>query len=960
MAGDAAQRYATATDLADDLRAFLENRPIRARRASAVEQFRRWCHRNPAVSALSAAVAILVLVLGGGLWLSAVLRSERDLALASQVRAEKAERENQIRTHLASATAFRRSGRPGQQIKALEEIRKALDLEPSSELKQELRNEAIAAFVLPDLQVAREWEGFPVGANSLTADPIFERFAHGDSLTGKVNIYRVSDSQLIQTLEGAGPVSGGLGVEFSPDGRFIHQICERDASFRSRLLKLDGPEPVAIVDDEHGHCAFEPHGSHCAMAYPDQTVRLVDLETGKETKRIRHHLRSLVYSLAWNPRYPLLALASDDGCQVFDLDTGKARADLPQKGGVDWHPDGNILAICADDLRIYLLDYNTGKTVLPPLEGHKNAGVSCRFNHAGNWLVSNDWSGLMRLWDTSTGQQLLSRQGAWSDIRFSSNDELLGPFAIGGKVQLLQCSTGKGLRTVASGERTGPFNGFGRACIDETGRWLAAHAGNGSALIDLWRVSVPVVLPERGNNPLRFDTSDHSLWTHGDHGLLRWAIRSEGPDGEIIRVGPAQQLASWTTGGTWGSSQDGKIVAVPRHWEGTILWHKVTNEIIKLGPQDDVRNAAVSPDGRWVATASHWLRRGGGAKVWDGMTGKQVAELPVRGECAVHFSPGGRWLVTCSAGYRLWEVGTWREGPSLGNSFNTIPYCAFTLDDRLLALQDQPELIRIVDPDTGREIARLTVSANVRPVPLSFSPDGARLAVMGEETRDLHLFDLRAIREELQALNLDWDAPPLPPPPELPAKPVQWVIEMADTLKSKEADRLIGEAAQFAAEKKHVQALAALRQAIQIDPSQAVASNNLAWFLLTGPKDLRDPKAALPLARKAVELEPMQSLFRNTLGVALYRTGAFEEAIPVLEKSLEMGNGTADAFDLFFLAMCHRQLGEAAKAKDCYDRATRWVETQHGKLNPTWSAELTEFEAEARGVLSLPEVPPTK
>ena len=57
MARDPELRYATATALADDLRAFLENRPIRARRASAAEQFRRWCRRNPLVATLAALTA---------------------------------------------------------------------------------------------------------------------------------------------------------------------------------------------------------------------------------------------------------------------------------------------------------------------------------------------------------------------------------------------------------------------------------------------------------------------------------------------------------------------------------------------------------------------------------------------------------------------------------------------------------------------------------------------------------------------------------------------------------------------------------------------------------------------------------------------------------------------------------------------------------------------------------------
>jgi len=51
------RRYATAGAMADDLRAFLEYRPIAARRASAWAKLRRWTRREPAKAALAAALA---------------------------------------------------------------------------------------------------------------------------------------------------------------------------------------------------------------------------------------------------------------------------------------------------------------------------------------------------------------------------------------------------------------------------------------------------------------------------------------------------------------------------------------------------------------------------------------------------------------------------------------------------------------------------------------------------------------------------------------------------------------------------------------------------------------------------------------------------------------------------------------------------------------------------------------
>jgi hypothetical protein len=68
---DPVRRYQTARDLADDLRAFLESRPIRARRASWMEQAGRWMkkhRRSTVVASVAAAVSMLFLVVGLSSW----------------------------------------------------------------------------------------------------------------------------------------------------------------------------------------------------------------------------------------------------------------------------------------------------------------------------------------------------------------------------------------------------------------------------------------------------------------------------------------------------------------------------------------------------------------------------------------------------------------------------------------------------------------------------------------------------------------------------------------------------------------------------------------------------------------------------------------------------------------------------------------------------------------------------
>jgi phosphate/phosphite/phosphonate ABC transporter binding protein len=63
IAKDPAQRYQTAAQLAADVEALVDDRPIQARRASKAERVWRWSRRNPAVAASSAAAFVLLLAL---------------------------------------------------------------------------------------------------------------------------------------------------------------------------------------------------------------------------------------------------------------------------------------------------------------------------------------------------------------------------------------------------------------------------------------------------------------------------------------------------------------------------------------------------------------------------------------------------------------------------------------------------------------------------------------------------------------------------------------------------------------------------------------------------------------------------------------------------------------------------------------------------------------------------------
>src|SRR5262249_635527 len=132
-------------------------------------------------------------------------------------------------------------------------------------------------------------------------------------------------------------------------------------------------------------------------------------------------------------------------------------------------------------------------------------------------------------------------------------------------------------------------------------------------------------------------------------------------------------------------------IAIPQGDAGALVLHRgPLQRTVRLEPQREVISCAVSPDGRWVATGSYGVD-GVGAKIWDAATGRLIKAFPVPGPCGSTFSPDGRWLLTAGGGCRLWSVGTWTEGPTIGGSVG-----CFSPTGHLLAVEDSAGAIRLV------------------------------------------------------------------------------------------------------------------------------------------------------------------------------------------------------------------------------------------------------------------------
>jgi WD40 repeat protein len=798
---DRSRRYETANGLAMDVQRHLADEPVQACPPTAAYRLGKFARRNRralAVAGLVLCVLVLAGVLAVGVPLNLALTEQRDLAVVNQERAARAEaetqqqlrralaaeRENEVRALLARATAYRHSGRPGQRFRCLAEIAEALKRDPPADLRAELRTEAVAALLLPDLEVDQEWAGTSPGEPCLTLDDRFEHSAAFD-LNGNGVVHRLSDHTRLYALPGAGEVSGYGGIQFSPDGQFLLAM-NGWKEIPVRLWRLRAPRPALVLEATAYHAAFRPDGREVAVVYRDGSIRIHDPESGRELRQFPSGLRdSTPASLAWNPRRPVLAALAGGVVRLLDTDDGRLVREIALaagNGSLDWHPEGRLLAV-ADEPNIVVYDGQTGQLARPPLTGHRAQGVIIRFNRAGDRLLSNDWNGMWRLWDVRTGRQLLAHPALGSYLAFNHDDTRVAASVAPapGRCQVFRFRSGREFYRFGRHDARAQVVGLAPpACLDGSGRLVAAWARDGVALLDVTRGEAVGHLPVPGTYPLGFEPGDAALLTYGAAGLLRWPVTPDPGAPGARRIGPPVLVHDSRMQEYWGSSPDRRVLAIPNYGGGALVYHRPppaapagreeSGRLVPLAGQEDVRFCAVSPDGRWVATGSHNVRVGPGAKVWNARTGELVAALPVGGQCGVGFTPDHHWLVTTSGGVRLWDVGTWRPGLKLSDIAGAF---ATTRDGRLMALEDVPGVVRLVVPDTGRELVRLSAPEQTRLRPLAFTPDGGRLVTWGIETEMIHVFDLRRVRAQLAGMGLDWDAPPLPAAPPDPVEPLR-------------------------------------------------------------------------------------------------------------------------------------------------------------------------------------------
>jgi WD40 repeat protein/tRNA A-37 threonylcarbamoyl transferase component Bud32 len=787
-----ARRYASARDLADDLRRFRTGEPVQARRAPAWERAWKWARRRP--GRVIAAVLVLAALTATGLLYG------RDVYRLASNRGE-----------LVVV-----GGRPGLRLVVRRAGNQAALLDLDQQRLTELEAGDYEAALIDDPE---------------DVELVSER-VHLDRNGQAVLTVREAFVGEVRALKGhMGPVDA---VALSPDGR--HALSGSGPPGGDRALRLWDLETGQMVcqfgtaTTEILAVAFAPDGRVALSAGSDKVLHLWDVETGQEVRKLEGH-RGAVYAVAFSPDGRLaLSGSADRTVRLWDVETGKEVRTLEGHTGtvraVAFAPDGKQAISGGDAGTVRLWDVETGKERETSRRRLPGAVWCVCFSPDGHLIAASGEVPVVRLWEVSTGRAKRPLRGHSKGIRglaFTPDGRHLVSASLDRSVRVWGLPSGeerKRLLGHTDGVLAVAVSGDGRHALSAGGanfderllrghdfalRWWALPRGRDDQTEETpERPGELFVLSGHTNevHPVGFSPDGTQVLTGGwDNTLRMWdaetgaqlwqattGMNSLGlaflPDGKQALVGGSGgtlQLFDTATGkaglqlnvigtsevGGLAVSPDGKWALLAASWQRqVILWDLATVRVQRRfnGHTDAVQSVDWSRDGKLALSSSNDRT----VRLWDVKTGQQVRVFTghVGQVWRAVFSPDGQSVLSAShdSTVRLWDTETGEAIRVLKGHKGIVYTVAFTPDGRRAVSAGQDRTVRVWDLDSGEELARFEGHKG-DVVGLAVSPDGSR-AVTSSRDRTARIWLLpprtASEAEPRGQVVLDSDTPSVP------------------------------------------------------------------------------------------------------------------------------------------------------------------------------------------------------
>lgn len=431
IAKDREDRYATAQEMADDLRRYLAGVPVKAKRATRLERSVKWAGRHKTIAgAAIAVIAVLFVAIGAGGLIIGRVRANAANASAAAARRELALQEIQ-RLRLADQG-------PPWFAEAWDHVRRlAGQKRPGDPLDPRLQEEAFGCLFGLDSRVEREMKDFTCRSVAFDRKGRILMGGVTDPKGGRLLSARLWDNVSHQPVDLHYAAFGPVG--FRDDGAPI-QLAVDEAKGALTLMdlskgeviqefKLTGTLQLELGRDSSPPVAMSRNGTlvSAGIRRADGTSRLIVWDGGSGT--VLREYEGKCSAVAFSPDGALIACGDDLGrIVVWNLSSGKAEATInggrnrinvlafgrnPRIGheGSDPLPARRRWQLAAGDAGEEIRVWDLGR--VQPYEPSviRNQGsyeaLALDFSPDGNRLASASRS-CVRVTDPATGQRLLN------------------------------------------------------------------------------------------------------------------------------------------------------------------------------------------------------------------------------------------------------------------------------------------------------------------------------------------------------------------------------------------------------------------------------------------------------------------------------------------------------------------------------------------------------------------------